>query len=304
MELYRPPLSYGTQPRASTSGGGIPAQPPGQPIGQTPEQRKALEKIYRPEYGIAMTDAEYAQRKQVEASNNAVNQARGGQPTGYSTPNIPPQPFSFPTTPNGDYSGNQVSNYTGQPTSSLDADRARLALESQFASQNASQQNQFQNQFLDKQNQFQREGIDRSAQLQKEAEERRIGYLPQLTASLPGVVSRGGGISGGESAGRAAAFARAKEQAGGTALSALRSLGNLAAERGQTGSSMERNMIGGVVGGAAGQVNEFTRDQLMADLQREAELADMEYQGQITQRGQNMALTPSLLGLVGARGLY
>lgn len=186
------------------------------------------------------------------------------------------------------------SNYTGAPTSPIDADRAKLQLEAEFAAQQAQNQATVQTQ-----------SMKDSAALQAEAEARRLGYMPQIMAGLPGMVTHGSGASGQqEEAARAAAFARAKEQAGGTALGALRGLEDYSAGRGQTGSSMERRMIGDVVGGAAGQINEYSRDQLMADLQRAAQLSDQEYQGNITQRGQNLALTPSLLGLVGARAVY
>lgn len=145
--------------------------------------------------------------------------------------------------------------------------------------------------------------MGRGAELQEAAETRRLGYLPQIIGQLPAPVSFGQGFGADETAARGAAFARAKEQAGNTALSALRALQDFAAERGQTGSSMERQMIGDVVGGAAGDVNEFTREQLIQDLNRAADIADLQYQGGIAQRGQNLSMLPSLLGLIGSRGL-
>jgi len=187
-----------------------------------------------------------------------------------------------------------TSSYTGQPTSSLAAERARLQLETEFAAQAARNQANIQS-----------GALKESAALQAEAEARRLAQLPQIMSQMPGVVSYGSSMGGPqEEAARAAAFARAKEQAGGTALGALRALENYAAGRGQTGSSMERGMIGDVVGGAAGQINEYSRDQMLADLQRAAQISDMNYQGQLQQRGQNISMLPSLMGLIGQRTAY
>lgn len=272
---------------------------------QATTAQQAMQKTYRPEYGIALTDAEYAQRKQTERSNQVVNDTTAQQRATEAARSASTQQASQANTAQQQSYGNAAaaglgaagpvtSNYTGQPTSPLDADRAKMQLEAEFAQRNAVNAAGVQSQSLKD-----------SAALQAEAEARRLGYMPQIMASMPGMVTHGSGAGGQqEEAARAAAFARAKEQAGSTALSSLRGLEDYSAGRGQTGSSMERSMIGDVVGGAAGQVNEFTRDQLIADLQRAAQLSDQEYQGNITQRGQNMALTPAMLGLVGQRAAY
>jgi len=101
-----------------------------------------------------------------------------------------------------------------------------------------------------------------------------------------------------ETAARSAAFARAKEQAGSTARSALMSLQGAIDERGMTGSSVEAGQAGGVIGGAANSVGDFTREQLIQDLNRASQIADMRYQGDITQRGQDMNRTQTLMGLM------
>ena len=273
---------------------GSPALADRAAISQDEQNRQlATKKIYRPDYGYAMTDFEYAQQKQIEGSNQIANRPMTHQ-TGSSQTYQQPPSYSEAAMSGLGSAGPAVSNYTGQPTSNLSADRARMELEAEYAQRALANQAGIQSQQMKD-----------SAALQAEAEARRLGYMPQIMAQLPGMVSRGGGgPDPNEAAARAAAFARAKEQAGGTALSALRALNNQSAERGQTGSSMERGMIGNVVGDAASQVNEYSRDQLMADLQRAAQLSDMEYQGNITQRGQNMALTPAMLALVGQRAVY
>lgn len=112
------------------------------------------------------------------------------------------------------------------------------------------------------------------------------------------------GMQGNETAARAAAFARAKEQAGRTANSALMSLRGLFEDSGTTGSTMEAAQAGNIIGGAGAGVNQFTRDQLMSDLARAAEIEDMQYQGGITQRGQDISAKNALLSLMNAGVLY
>lgn len=109
-----------------------------------------------------------------------------------------------------------------------------------------------------------------------------------------------GGIGGAEQAARDAAYARAKEQAGLTAKSALKSLNNVMAERGLTGSSVERGNMGSVVSQAAGTVGDYTREQLMQDLNRSADVADLSYSGAVTQRGQDLNSKNYILGLLNA----
>jgi hypothetical protein len=101
-----------------------------------------------------------------------------------------------------------------------------------------------------------------------------------------------------ETAARNAAFARAKEQAGSTARASLRSLQGVIDERGMTGSSTEAGLAGGAIGGAANTVGDFTREQLIQDLTRAGQIADMRYQGNITQRGQDLSRNQSLAGLL------
>lgn len=144
--------------------------------------------------------------------------------------------------------------------------------------------------------------MDKNAKLQADAEARRLGYLSTITGTQQPNVTRGGVGPIDEAAARAAAFGRAKEQAGQTALASLKAISDVMASRGLTGSSVEGNAISDVVGNAAGGVNNFTRDQLMLDLNRAADVADQTYQGNITQRGQNLSMVPSLMGLITAGG--
>lgn len=112
----------------------------------------------------------------------------------------------------------------------------------------------------------------------------------------------GGGMSPQEQAARAAAFARAKEQAGGTARAAMTGLQGAMDNRGltgSTGSGLESGGMADIMGGAAGAVNDTTREQLISDLNRYSGIADETYQGNITQRGQDLQQRQALLGLIG-----
>ena len=144
------------------------------------------------------------------------------------------------------------------------------------------------------------EKMNLAAKLQADAEARRLGYLSTVTGQHPQVA--GGNIAADETAARAAAFARAKEQAGNTANASLKALGDVMAGRGMTGSSVEGSAIADIVGGAQGGVNEFTREQLIQDLNRAAGISDRNYQGAVTQRGQDLSMVPSLMGLITASG--
>ncbi len=113
------------------------------------------------------------------------------------------------------------------------------------------------------------------------AEARRAAALQQL------MMQQGGGGAGTPSKGmafdeegaRAAAFARAKDQAGQTARASLDALrehlgGNL-------GGAAEQQRSAEVIGGAAGNLGEFTRDQMIMDLARAGEIGDRNYAGDL-----------------------
>jgi len=143
--------------------------------------------------------------------------------------------------------------------------------------------------------------IDNSAEIAERAAQARLQtlkpYLNQLFASGQGGGGIGAeppevnapGLAGNEQAARAAAFARAKDQAGQTARSSLTALEGLMANRGQAGSGLEGALSSDIISGGAGRVNEFTREQLMQDLNRAAEVSNRNYAGAITQRGQDIS---------------
>jgi hypothetical protein len=121
-------------------------------------------------------------------------------------------------------------------------------------------------------------------------------------ASAPGVQHQG---SPNEQMAQAMAFGQAKDTAGEAALGALKSLQNMMAERGMTGSTEEANAGAGILGGSARQMAGFNKDQLLAQIARQQAVNDMTYQGGITMRGQDMAAQNAMWGLLSSGlGVY
>ena len=146
--------------------------------------------------------------------------------------------------------------------------------------------------------------------------------LPLLgSSSSSGAGGMGGGVGSlpaiampDTSAANAAAFGRAKDQAGQTARASLTALRNEMAGRGLRGSGIEAGEVGKTIARGAAGVNEFTREQAIQDAGNAADLAKQEYQGRITQRGQDIGVAQAnasrqqqqlegLLGLIGGRGI-
>ena len=90
------------------------------------------------------------------------------------------------------------------------------------------------------------------------------------------------------SAASAAAFGRAKDQAGQTARASLTALHNELASRNMLGSGVEGGETARIIGRAAGGANEMTREQAIQDAQAGMSRASQEYQGRIAQRGQDI----------------
>lgn len=87
---------------------------------------------------------------------------------------------------------------------------------------------------------------------------------------------------------RAAAFGRAKDLAGQNAQAAIRSLREQMAGRGLLGSGLETAGTGEIIGRTAQGLTDVGRDQALKDVDASTELAKMGYQGDITQRGQDL----------------
>lgn len=105
------------------------------------------------------------------------------------------------------------------------------------------------------------------------------------------------GPAGGLEAANAAVFGRAKDQAAQTAQASLAGLRQVLQQRGMGGGGYEAGQIGQTLAREANTIGEAGRSQAekLADLQQRA--AEVEYQGGITQRGQDIQ------GQLGAAGL-
>lgn len=243
------------------------------------------------------TDADYNQY--VNSQSNPTNQLPSvkGLVAATTGPGITGNVQSVG--PNGDVSQVQTTPYAQTNIYQTDPNAGGTKV----ASQGSLTQPGFENQ-----QQTQLEGTLKSSQmtqaakLQADAEARRLGYIKTLTGSQSPEVAGQGGPAFDENAARAAAFGRAKEQAGQTALSSLKALNDVMASQGLTGSSQEASGVANIIGGGTGAVNDFTRTQLMQDLNRAADIADRNQQNKITQRGQNMSQIPSLVSLLTSTG--
>ena len=148
--------------------------------------------------------------------------------------------------------------------------------------------------------------LNQRASLSDAGWDKRFGQVQGAIGQVgEGAVQHGSaGMQGNEAGARAAAFARAKEQAGRTANSALASLKGMFEDSGTMGSTMEAAQAGQILGGAGAGVNQFTRDQMISDLARAAEIEDAQYSGNITQRAQDNSMKQALLALMNGGALY
>ena len=203
--------------------------------------------------------------------------------------------------------GTQERDITGrQSLAQFQATQAADLARQQAAAEAALQAASFSGQkgLLDANFTGQRGLLDRRAELSEDAFRNRFSMLQGAGTGAGAQVQHGAGPQGNEMAARAAAFARAKEQAGQTANASLAALRGLYEGRGTMGSTMEAADAGRVIGGAGAGVNAFTREQLLSDLARAAEIEDMQYQGNITQRGQDINARNALYSLMNAGTLY
>lgn len=134
-----------------------------------------------------------------------------------------------------------------------------------------------------------------------------------LLEKLPGVmntVTGGGSVQYGGSGtdpaalqkAQEAAFARAKDQSGLLAKSAITGLRDSMAARGTLGSGLEGEQTAAILSGAAGGLGDVNRQQMEDALQIAQHQADTSYQGGITQRGQNIQAIQGLLSAMANAG--
>jgi hypothetical protein len=165
---------------------------------------------------------------------------------------------------------------------------------------------------LNNQSEQQRRMAQLTAQLAGQADDREFQqqttnqnrFLSATRSSAPSqpVVSHAGAGGASEADARAAAFSRAKDQAGRIARSSLTSIAEQMASKGMSGASIQALSEAGAIDGAAGGLLELNRDQAMSDVNRAADVADLDYTGRVTQRGQDLNNRQSYLSLLS--GLY
>lgn len=161
---------------------------------------------------------------------------------------------------------------------------------------------------------YKTEAEKRAAALQADAEARRLAQLRDLMGGF-GLDGGGGGDTGGstggnpgtlapdpETAARDAMYARTKERIGLTSRAALDSLRNQYATSGNIGRMNEGTE--NVIGGAAGMLGDFEREQAIQEGGRINERGREDRAAKLARRGQNVNLIPQLMGLMTARGLY
>lgn len=318
-------------------GGGSSQTLGGSPVslggfGQTPKRKKiaysadgapvevdedALTQVWQPNTGYTENARFGAPPPQQQSAPVSAPASSGGSDSyaGIEAATQPQsiQPTFSPSTPSvqvgnvGNTPGGQITQggYEGERQLGLQNEAAQLAQRTGIASTEKQQQAQIDADRLSQAaaDAAKRGQMELAARLQAEAETRRIAAFSTMTGGGGDVhtqVTRSNLTGVNEQAARDAAFARAKEQAGSTALSSLTAFKDIMAGSGKMGSSLEAGGMSDIVGGGANNLNEFTRDQLMLDLNRAADISDQEYQGNITQRGQDITANGQRLASISA----
>lgn len=141
--------------------------------------------------------------------------------------------------------------------------------------------------------------VDEERRRKIEDENRHISQMQALFKNLAptseptaqyGAPSAPGAAPGGDpmQASRDAVFARAKDKAGELAASSLTALRNSMAANNTMGSGIERGETRRVLNNTNQNLGETVREQAVQELGQRQHEADTQYQGAITQRGQNM----------------
>jgi hypothetical protein len=236
-----------------------------------------------------------AQNRNADIAYNKQNVSGGlatGAGTQYSTTGTPPKPTSYYA--NGAPAGYAASSYTatGQPASGLtgawDLVGSTGGGGGNITLSRGAYEDQQQSLLANK---LRQANIDRALEALK-------GFQTG-GGQLPGYAQYGGPSF--EQA-RAASFARSKEQAGLSAQAAIKGLQGAMDARGLTGSTVEGQALGGVVSGAGQDLSNVIREQYIQDANQLARQAETQYQGAITQRGQDIQAQQAILNLIG--GLY
>ncbi len=219
---------------------------------------------YNGYYGTAEQHAARQKAQQTQAPYDASKPSAGAAGTAASTTN---PNLDFNISPTG---ATSLSNTSAQQRQTMDYQAELARQQSEWDRQNAMMD---RNSFLAHMNTSQ--------------------AAPQPVISHPGI------NSGMEADARAAAFSRAKDQAGQVARSSLTAIAEQMASKGMTGAGYDALLQAGAIGQAANPLLDLTRDQQMNDVQRAGQVADLDYTGRVTQRGQDLQNRQSFLSLLG-----
>lgn len=115
------------------------------------------------------------------------------------------------------------------------------------------------------------------------------GSTGGLNTTIPAQASANGPSGAQEDAARSATFARTKDNAANTANASLNGLSEALGARGMTGGGYEAGQIGGTLAREANTIGEGDRQQAESELDHAQHRADEQFQGEIAQRGQDLA---------------
>jgi len=157
--------------------------------------------------------------------------------------------------------------------------------------------------------------IDRALKAEQDSRSGLIADMPRALAAAGGgdmstSLTYGGGSGSGAGSlkdAQDAQFARAKDQAGQIAKSALTALRDAHGQAGGGGGLESFRTAQSVIAPAEGMLGDINREQLIQANNAAAHAADQQFQGNLAMRGQNMGLTSSLMALLkgsGAGTLY
>lgn len=238
---------------------------------------------------------------QVGGPTKPVQYGGPGTPSGYSKPTQPSGYGSltkYRQDAGSDMTDAQYAQWQNSRSGGLAGAAAQQGIQTDAQKALAAQQAELQKQQM-----------GYGAGLQGQAESRRMQmfspYLKKMMDSFnktttvgPGAGEGGpkpatvdfGNISAAEDAARQASFARAKDQAGLIARSAMTGLNNAMGARGLAGSRYASGNMAGVVNQGANQLGEINREQAIQDLDVARKRASELYQGGISQRGQDVTM--------------
>lgn len=115
---------------------------------------------------------------------------------------------------------------------------------------------------------------------QYQAAQNRVPQIPPRVPQIP---------DADRTAAEAAEFGRAKDRIGLATQGLMKSIRNNFSKRGLSGSPLAMSREAGALEHGAGQIGETIRDQAISGLNRQYDVRDQNYQGDLSQRGQDIS---------------